>query len=153
MKKDTVVLGLGNPLLSDEGIGCFLIEQFLKKSHNYPDVDFIDAGTGGMAVLHLIENRKKAFIIDCAYMQTQPGTIKKFSPNEIKSVKKLKHFSLHEADIIKVIEISKQLNSCPDVLIFFGIEPQVVAPGQNLSKTLTEKTDRYMEFISTELIN
>ncbi len=56
---DIVVLGLGNPLMADEGIGGFLINKLLEKKDSYPDIDFVDAGTGGMAIMHLIAERNR----------------------------------------------------------------------------------------------
>ena len=84
-----------------------------------------------MSLLHLIANRKKAIIIDCAKMGAKPGTIRRFTADEVQSVKKLSHFSLHEVDILQVINLSKQLGECPDEIVFFGIEPESLEPGQN----------------------
>jgi hydrogenase maturation protease len=151
MKKKMVVLGLGNPLMADEGIGVRIIERFLASSDKYPDVDFIDAGTGGMAVLHLIAGRQKAVIIDCAYMQTPPGTIKKFGPDDIESIKTLTHLSLHEADVIKIIEMAKKLDLCPQKIVIFGIEPEYVRPQPRLSKIVASKMDDFLAAISEEL--
>ncbi len=71
--------------MSDEGIGGFIIERLLKQADKYPDVEFLDAGTGGMSLLHLIEGRRKAVLIDLAYMGTPPGTIIKFPPTRPKA--------------------------------------------------------------------
>ena len=123
MKKDVVVLGLGNRLLSDEGIGGLVIDRLKACSVQYPQVDFIDAGTGGMAILHYISGRRKAVIIDCARMRTQPGTIKKFTRTDVKSVKKLTHYYLHEVDVLRIIDLCEQLEQCPEEIVIFGIEP------------------------------
>jgi len=151
MKKDTLVLGLGNPLMSDEAIGYILINQFIAQSDKYPSVEFIDAGTGGISILHLIAGRKKAVLIDCAYMGTAPGTIKKFRPDEVESLKKLAHHSLHESDMLKVIELAKQLDYCPQQVIILGIQPERVGVGQKLSETLSAKMNDYIAAISQEL--
>jgi hydrogenase maturation protease len=152
MKKNIAVLGLGNPLMADEGIGCFLIQQFQSKADEYPLVDFIDAGTGGMNILHLIEDRHKVILIDCAYMGTKPGTIKRFTPDKVSTVKKLAHQSLHEADILKILALAKQLDQCPDEIIIFGIEPESIKLEQKLSDTLIKKLDDYIACITKELI-
>ena len=108
-KKDIIVLGLGNPLMADEGIGTVIAEKLEAYQEQYPDVEFMDAGTGGMQLLHYIAGRKKAVIVDCAFMGEQPGSIKRFTVDEVTTVKKLAHLSLHEVDILRVIELSKQL--------------------------------------------
>src|SRR5512140_646921 len=122
MAKDIIVLGLGNVLMSDEGIGIYIVNELQKQAAKFPNTEFMDAGTGGMNVLHLIANRKKAIIIDCALMGQTAGTIRKFTPGDVKSVKQVSHFSLHDVDILKVLEISNQLGECPQEIILFGIE-------------------------------
>jgi len=150
-KKNVVVIGLGNVLLSDEGIGIHLVRRLSNQQDKFSKVDFFDAGSAGMNLLHLIANRKKAIIIDCAKMGDKPGTMKRFTPDEVKSVKKLSHYSLHEADILQVINLSKELGECPQKIVFFGIEPETLAPGQELSKTLLVKIDAYTADIRKEL--
>jgi hydrogenase maturation protease len=147
-KKDTIVIGLGNILFSDEGIGVHLIRKLSENQDKFPSVEFIDAGTGGMNVLHLIANHKKAVIIDCVKMGKKPGTIKQFEPADVQTTKKMTHFSLHEEDILRIIKLSRQLGECPDQIVIFGIEPESLELGQNLSKTLTGKIDLYMNTIT-----
>ncbi len=143
-KKDTVVIGLGNVLFTDEGIGVHLVRKLSELQDKLPSVEFVDAGTGGMNVLHLIADRKKAVIIDCVKMGEKPGKIKRFEPADVQSVKKMAHFSLHEADILKIIDLSKQLGECPQDIIIFGIEPQSLDLGQSLSGTLQSKMDSFI---------
>ncbi|MFC1677338.1 hydrogenase maturation protease [Planctomycetota bacterium] len=153
MKKDIVVLGLGNPLMTDEGVGSCLIEDFQNDPEQFGDIEFIDAGTGGMSLLYLIADRKKIVIIDCAYMQTSPGTIRRFTPDDVKSVKKLAHHSLHEVDILKVLELAKELGQCPEEIVIFGIEPESVEVDQKLSETVSARIPDYIKAISSELVS
>ena len=150
-KKDTVVIGLGNILLSDEGIGVHIVRRLLSQQDKFPLVDFIEAGSAGMNLLHILANRKKAVIIDCAKMGEKPGTMRRFSPNDVQSVKKLGQFSLHEADILQVINLSKQLGECPKEIVFFGIEPESPEPDQELSQTLSANLDSYATEIRKEI--
>ena len=149
--KDVIVLGLGNPLMTDEGIGTVLVEMLNERSSEFANAEFVDAGMGGMQILHLISGRKKVVIIDCAFMESEPATITRFSYEEAKTVKKLAHLSLHEIDIMRVIELSKQLGECPDEVVFFGIEPVAVENGMELSEDLQSKLDDYIKAITEEL--
>ena len=151
MKKELLAVGLGNPLMSDEGIGVHILNRLLRDRDKYPSAEFIDAGTGGINLLHLISNRKKVIIIDCAYMNTVPGTIKRFVPEEAETVKKLACQSLHEADILKIIEMSARLGECPREIIIFGIEPVVIEPGSEVSRKLEEKMGYYISEISKDI--
>ena len=146
-----MVLGLGNPLMADEGIGVHLVERLMESADRYPAVDFIDAGTGGLSILYQIEDRHKAIVIDCAFMDEPPGTIRRFTPDQVQSVKVLAHQSLHEADLMQIIAMARQLGQAPGEIVIFGIQPQRVEPGLGLSRTLMEKVDEYLSTILHEL--
>ena len=150
-KRPVVVLGLGNPLMGDEGIGVHLIERLAASGEQYPSVDFIDAGTGGLSVLHLLDGRHRAIIIDCAFMDEPPGAIRRFTPEDVRSRKVLAHQSLHEADLIRIIEMARQLGQAPEQIVIFGIQPEQVRAGGELSRTLVEKADEYISLILREL--
>lgn len=153
MKKPIVVLGLGNPLMADEGIGIDLVGRLAEEAARYPTVEFIDAGTGGMSVLHLIEGRRKVVFLDCAYMGEEPGTIRRFAPDEVRSTKVLAHQSLHEADLLQILALAEQLGQLPEQVTIFGIQPQVVEVRQGLSDVLRERFERYLVEIRAELEN
>ncbi len=151
MKKPIVVLGLGNPLMADEGIGVYLVEQLMQRASSYPKVDFFDAGTGGMTVLHRIEGRDRAIFIDCAFMGQEPGVIRRFTPDEVRSTKVLAHQSLHEADLLRVLGLAEELGQCPDRVVIFGIEPEAVEPRQGISDVLIDRIEDYLAEIVCEL--
>ena len=150
--KETIVLGLGNPLMGDEGIGVRIVEELrLTCGNDFPQVDFLDAGTGGMSILHLIAGRKKAILIDCALMGEQPGTIRRFTPDQVRSQKILAHQSLHEADILNIIDLSRQLGECPEEVVFFGIEPESITERIGLSPCLEQNIRNYTDALTGEL--
>jgi hydrogenase maturation protease len=151
-EKDVVVIGLGNMLMSDEGIGAHLVQKLSNLRGKFPNVDFIDAGTGGMNVLYMLENRRKAVIIDCANMDLRPGDIRKFTPAHVQSTKALAHYSLHEQDLLQIINLAKKLDKCPKNIIIFGIQPETTGFGSNLSKKLLDKIDDYISLICGELV-
>ena len=149
--RKTVVLGLGNPIMSDEGIGVILIERFLGMAEKYPDVEFVDAGTGGFNILYQMEAADRAIFVDCAKMGTAPGTLKRFRCEDVRSVKQLAHFSLHEGDLLRLIEKARQLGQCPAEIVIFGIEPKTIDFGLELTPDLKNRLDEYAAEISQEL--
>ena len=151
MRKPVVVLGLGNPLMADEGIGVHLVERLMGSADQYPSIDFVDAGTGGLSLLYQIEGRRKAIVVDCAFMDEPPGTIRRFTPDQVQSVKALAHQSLHEADLMQIIALARRLGQAPDEIVIFGIQPERVEPSLGLSRTLTERMDEYISAILHEL--
>lgn len=156
MAKETIIIGLGNPLMADEGIGVVLIEQLetLAREGKIPGADrirFYDGGTGGMNLLHVLAGRRKAVLIDCARMGTEPGTIRRFTPDQVQTIKQLTHLSLHEVDILKVLDISRQLEECPEEVVFFGIEPLEIRQRMSLSPLLHAQIPHYLQTLLREL--
>lgn len=151
MRKSTVVLGLGNPLMADEGIGVCLVRRLSRFAEDYPDVEFLDAGTGGLAVLHHIDGRRKAIFIDCAYMGEEPGAIRRFMPEDVRSTKVLAHQSLHEADLLRIIDMSRQLGQAPEEIVIFGIQPGRIEPATDLSPALAGGIEEYLAAVRLEL--
>lgn len=154
--KPTIVIGLGNPLMADEGIGVVLVEELnkLAAAGNLPsdDIEYYDGGCGGMYLLHTIADRKKAILIDCCIMGTEPGTLRRFTPDDVASVKQMAHLSLHEVDILKVLELAKQIGSCPEEIVIFGIEPVAITQQMHLNDTLQTKIPHYIAEITKEIL-
>lgn len=148
---DVVVVGLGNLLMSDEGIGVAIIEQLRARDEEFPGVDLLDAGTSGASMLHLIAGRRKAVIVDCACLGEAPGTLRRFTPDQVRTQKELSGLSLHEADALGVIELSRRLGECPGEVVIFGIQPERVEPGATLSSLLQSRLDEYTERVAQEL--
>ena len=153
--KPTIVIGLGNPLMADEGIGVVLIEELsnLAEAGKLPsgNVEYYDGGCGGMYLLHSIAERQKVIFLDCCLMGTEPGTIHRFTPDEVNSVKQMAHLSLHEIDILKVIELAKQIGQCPDEIVIFGIEPVKIESQMHINAAINKKIPDYITVISKEI--
>jgi len=133
------IIGIGNPLRRDDGIGIVLLERLKKiKEQLPPEIEYIDGGTGGMNLLHILARFDTVIIIDAVNFNEQPGksrlcTIKDFT-HEDSSIK----ISSHESDIFKVLHLSKKLKENPDKLYFFCIQPKNISYGCNLSTELND---------------
>lgn len=157
MTKSTIVIGLGNPLMGDEGIGTALVGALagLAEAGKLPhdDIEYLDGGCGGMYLLHSIAERKKVIMIDCARMGLEPGTLRRFTPDDVNTVKQMTHLSLHEVDILRVIELAKLIGQCPAEIVIFGIEPALIAAQMHLTDTLQSRVPDYLAALVSELQN
>ncbi|MCG2658897.1 MAG: hydrogenase maturation protease [Kiritimatiellae bacterium] len=147
----TVVIGLGNRLLSDEGIGLVLLEALAREAAEFPAVDFLELGTGGMAVLHALAGRKTALILDCARMGAAPGTMRRFTPDTVRASDAPPRFSLHEGNVLDLIALARRVGECPERLIIFGIQPGTLVPGETVSQVLQARLPDYLGVIGKEL--
>jgi len=149
--KKTVVVGLGNILMADEGVGIYVVRELITHADNLINVDFVELGSSVMSVIHVIAGRNKAVLVDCAYMNEPTGTIRKFTPEDVVSRKHFSGFSMHEGDLIKIIHLSRQLGECPEEIAIFGIQPERIAPCNTLSNTLNCLLKHYVDVVASEL--
>jgi hydrogenase maturation protease len=142
--KPSAIIGMGNPLMSDEGIGVHVIAQ-LQRTELADTIDILDLGTSGMRALH------ELVFVDCAMMGTEPGAIRRFTPDEVETRKLETRLSVHEGDLLSTIALARRLGSTPRRIVIFGIEPKTIEPGESLSPDLATRLDDYVEAIRQEL--
>ncbi|MEM3585821.1 MAG: hydrogenase maturation protease [Candidatus Jordarchaeaceae archaeon] len=120
--KRVVIIGVGNLLLGDEGVGVHVVEELNKR--NLPsNVKVFDGGTGGIALLSLMDEAEKVIIVDAVLGGGEPGEIYLLDVDKLmKGV--VKFFSLHEMNLSSVLRIGKELGKLPPELIIVGIEPK-----------------------------
>jgi hydrogenase maturation protease len=151
MMKRIVLIGLGNPLMSDEGIGIRVVQELLRTGNVSQNVDALDLGTGGLRVLYECCGYDKAIFVDCGFMNRTPGSLVKFTPAEVHTVKVMPRQSLHEGDLFETLELAKRLGQCPEEIVIFAVEPATVALGDTLSEVLEKRLGSYVEAIAEEL--
>jgi hydrogenase maturation protease len=133
--KPILVLGVGNLLLKDEGVGIHFVQRLQKKSLP-PDVDVMDGGTRGLDLLMLMEGRKLVVVVDCARLGEAPGTVRVFGPKDIVPEKN-RGFSVHGLNLASALEFGKRLGMLPEVFIV-GVEPESIAIEIGLSAVVRE---------------
>ncbi len=149
MANPILVLGIGNILLGDEGIGVRVVEAM--HSIELPDnVDLADGATGGANLVELIANRRKVIVIDAMDAAAPPGTIRRLTPDELAPADRI-YLSLHELGLLDTLRIARQLNCAPAEVIVIGVQPDIVAPGLELSPTLNNAVPRILEAVREEL--
>ena len=124
MKKNdkTLILGLGNVLLQDEGIGVHTLRELEKL--NWPEhIDLLDGGTGGFVLLSVFEDYKNLVIIDATLSNEPEGTIKVIKPKFAKDFPK--SLSTHELGLKDMIESAILLGKVPNIhLVVISINPK-----------------------------
>ena len=150
-----VVIGLGNPLFGDEGIGVRLVEALAAdpelsvagKTH------FVDLGTAATRVLHAIAGKDKAILLDCAFMGLEPGEIRRFNPADVRTQKQIVNFSLHEGDLLATLALAARLGECPPEVVIFGIQPASIVHSLSLSPVLANRFNEYVSRIKAEILS
>lgn len=145
-----LVLGVGNLLMKDEGVG---VHAALKLLHMPlpPFVEIIDGGTAGLDLLSYLENREKVIIIDAVQTNEPPGTIFRLTPDNIGSLAREKQFSLHQPGVAELLRIAQTIGlSLPEVVIL-AVQPADISIGTDLSPSLEEKLPRLIQSVLNEI--
>lgn len=142
-----VIIGVGNLLLMDEGIGVHVINE-LEKQKLPQNVGIYDGGTGGFKLIDLMHGVKRVIFIDAVDTGKTPGTITTFNPEDVHSIYQEKKYSLHDTDLMEVIKMTELLDNPPEIEIV-GIQPKTINYGTTLSKELT---DSMPDIINTVLV-
>jgi hydrogenase maturation protease len=124
--KKIVVLGVGNRLMGDDGFGPRVIEE-LQKRDIPSNVELMDAGVGGMAILSWIEGADKVVIIDSVQTNNEPpGTVYRFTDKELPP-SDMFMLSLHDLNLMDTINIGRVVQKMPDEIVIIGVEVKRVA--------------------------
>lgn len=129
----TAVIGIGNILLKDDGVGVHVV-QALKGVVLPSTIILVDGGTSTLDMLDYFLDYQSLIVIDALRGGEKPGTLYKLSPEAMAGLAK-KNLSLHDVQILDVIQMAQMLDSFPEVTIY-GIEPEEVTYGLEMSETL-----------------
>ena len=136
MNSKIVVIGIGNLLLMDEGIGVHTINELEK--HDLPgSIEIYDGGTGGFKLIDLMHGAARVIFIDAVETGKAPGSVTIFSAEEVRSIYNNKKYSLHDTDLMEIIKMTKILGN-PPMIEIVGIQPKTINYGTTLSKELAD---------------
>lgn len=152
MSKKIIVLGIGNILLSDEGVGVKVVHD-LKEKYTFPEnVELIDGAVGAFLLLPFIESAEKLLVIDAISGGEPPGTIYKFKDKDIPH-QIMDKLSIHEVSFTDILALAKFRGNYPKEIVIIGIEPQSLEPGLELSEKIKKNYDKLINEVLAQLKN
>ncbi len=138
------LIGLGNYSKNDDGVGLRVVEAVVSGALD-KGFEAIEAGNDGIKILTYFEpETERIVIVDCALMDIQAGEYKVFRPDDVVSNKITGRISTHEGDIMKIIELGKQLGcNIPDIRVL-AIQPESLEMDSRLSPLLEKRLPEYV---------
>jgi hydrogenase maturation protease len=121
----TLVLGVGNTLLADEGAGVYAM-QFLKEQYDLPDTEFLDGGTLSFTLTGAIAEATNLIIFDAAQLDGDPGYVRVFEGAEFQDFLMSGCHSVHEVGFADLMDITRLMDCLPDNCALIGIQPEYV---------------------------
>lgn len=150
MKREVVILGVGNLLLRDEGIGIHAIRELQAHYAFEENVCLIDGGTGGLGLLPAIQGAEHLIVLDAVQADRPPGSIFQFTLADI-PCETSPQLSPHELDLPGVLKLAEALCQAPASVIFFGAQPQEVSCGLELTPSVQSAIPVLVQLVLGEL--
>jgi hydrogenase maturation protease len=137
----TVVIGLGNPIMADDGLGIAALER-LREAWDIPaEVELVDGGTWGMNLLPLIEDAARVLLIDAIEIGAAPGTEIVIPRDRLPRYLATK-ISPHEVDLRDVLALAELRGTLPEYTTAVGLQPARVELSTELSDVLRDRLDQ-----------
>ena len=148
--KRVLILGLGNPLLGDEGIGVRVVNELTKLE--LPDgVSAVEGGTAGLGLIGLMEGYQRVIIVDAADMGHPPGRVVRFTPSEAQFKTVEGPLSPHQIGLGEVLTLATALEIVPTKLVIIGVQPGRIKAGVELSPKVERAIPQIIRLILDEL--
>jgi len=145
-----VVIGLGNVLLQDEGVGVRVVQELRRRYGTPPGVEFVDGGTSAMDLLEYMARRDLVILVDAVRAGGEPSSVLRFGGEDIGALFR-QRVSPHQLGIAEVLATLKILGEAPESVVLLGIEPKSVSPGLGLTPELRTAVDSAVAQVVTEL--
>jgi hydrogenase maturation protease len=128
-----VVLGIGNSLLADDGVGVHAI-RCLREAVPEPDIEWLDAGTLNFTLLPYLENARALVVIDAADLGEPPGTVRTWQGEDMDRVVGAgRRNSVHQAGLADLLGMARLQDCLPAHRALITVQPQRVDWGEALS--------------------
>jgi hydrogenase maturation protease len=130
------VLGIGNILMRDEGVGVRLLEALQADRAWSDDVEFIDGGVGGLSLMTIIEQARRLIVLDAAEMGLDAGQARVIEPSQVEQAPSEGMLSLHQLPFIQTLQLCAEHFAAPDLVRILAIQPALIESGLTLSPAM-----------------
>lgn len=147
-----MVLGIGNTLLADEGVGVHVIERLRKEFPDDDSVEFVDGGTLSFTLADVMAGTDQLIIVDAAELNSPPGSVSLFENEALDDyLGRGKRRSVHEVGLLDLLAITHLTGDLPQRRALIGIQPQKVDWGEQPSPEVAAAIPRACD-MTRELI-
>ena len=146
----TLVLGVGNILLADEGAGVHAM-RYLEDTHQLPDTTYLDGGTLSFTLAADIADADNLIVLDAAQLDDEPGTVRVFEDGEFDEFLTSGRISVHEVGFADLMDIARLEGTLPKHYALIGIQPEQLgwgeAPGAAVARAIPRAAEKAAELI------
>lgn len=146
----TAVLGLGNILLGDEGVGVHVVEVLSAAYDLPPEISVIDGGTSGMDMMDMLAGLDHLIVVDALRTDKPPGTIVHLTGDAVPALFRTR-ISPHQLGLSEVLGALQLLDEAPGSLTLVGVAPVDLDLGMSLSPTIAAQVEPMVEIVVGDL--
>ncbi|HEX9852518.1 MAG TPA: hydrogenase maturation protease [Woeseiaceae bacterium] len=147
----TLVLGVGNTLLADEGAGVHAMRYLRNQCASIPETEFLDAGTLSFTLVDDIASADNLIIFDAAQLDAVPGAIEVFEGDEFDEFLRSGRRSVHEVGFADLMDIARLQDCLPINRALIGIQPELLgwgdSPGDSVTAAIPAAAESAMALI------
>ncbi len=147
--KRVIVLGVGNLLLSDEGVGVHVAKKLMEMELP-PGVQVVEGGTDGFRLMNVVTEADRLIIVDAVKGGEAPGSIYRFDIKDAPTYPDAYKTSVHQIGILEVVHLSELVGKTPETTII-GVEPRSLDLGMELSPEVEATLPRIIEIVFQEI--
>ncbi len=149
-RAEALVIGLGNPIMADDGLGIAALEGLRERWTLPPSVRLVDGGTWGMNLLPLIEDAAEVLLLDAIDRGGPPGELVVLEREQVPRYLGLK-LSPHQVDLREVLALAELRDCLPGKLVAIGLQPARIEMFSGLSPAVEAGMDRLLSAIIQRL--
>jgi hydrogenase maturation protease len=138
MSGHTLILGLGNVLLTDEGVGAAVLQALAPTAAADPDLILLDGGTLSFTLSGPIGDAARLIVVDAAALGEPPGTVRVFEGEAMDAQLSRHAKSVHEVSLADLLDMARLTDSLPPRRALIGIEPATVDWGDTLTPAVAD---------------
>jgi hydrogenase maturation protease len=146
----TLILGVGNLLMSDEGVGVHVIQRLVADYQLPEQVQVLDGGTLGMDLLYYLEGVENLLLVDAVQARKEPGTLIRLEGDEVPAFLSIK-ISPHQLGVPDMLAAAKLKDAYPQRIVLWGVQPERMQIGLELSPTVESKVETIIQNILEQL--
>jgi hydrogenase maturation protease len=148
--KKTLVLGLGNILLGDEGVGVRVVER-LDALYRFPEgTQVMDGGTLALDLLPYVEDTDRLVVIDAVDMGAEPGSVVRIVDEQVPSFLSIK-VSPHQMGLADILSATRLRDLYPEELVLWGVQPGAIEATLELSPPVIAQMETLVEGVLADL--
>jgi len=148
-----LIIGLGNLLMSDDGLGVIAVNEIHRRHKEYDEVCFLDVGTSVLKYVTDMGKAETLIAIDAITAGYPPGTIYCIEEKEMHLLGNMDFFlNSHGCSLSEVVALSRELTGFPSRVIIYGIEPHTCEVGFFISAQVRKSLKKLIDIVSKKLI-